>query len=386
MIMLTQAATTPSAATLGITVDVIADEHGFTRLQGEWDGLLASSASDTPFLAWAWMRAWSTHLAGSAALRVMAVRDRGELVAIAPLMLTRRGFASTLEFLGIGGAGADYLDIIVRVGRERDALEALTTTLHALQLPLYLDHLPPASLAARLQTMLAPNGWTAIESSPDVCPCIDLAGHANWDSYLATLGSAHRANVRRRLRAIAAGFDVRFAKVETEDDRRSALSVLIDLNRERWATRGGTTAFESPDLCDFHDEVTWSALRDGTLRLYTLALNGVVVAVMYGFVRQQRFFFFQHGFSEAYAKTSIGLVLMARTIQAALAEGLTGFDMLYGHESYKKLWARDERRLGRLQLFPPRLGGTLLRRRADTRRALGVLASQLGLKAHRDPS
>ena len=377
--MFTQAATEPAVVTRGLTVDVIGDESGFSHLQGEWDGLLASSASNTPFLTWAWMRAWWTHLAGSAALRVMAVRDGGELVAIAPMMLTRRGLSSTLEFLGIGGAGPDYLDLIVRAGREREAIDALATTLHTVQLPLYLDHLPPASLAAQLHTTLAASGWTAIESSPDVCPFINLSGHT-WDSYLGTLGSAHRANVRRRLRSIAAGYDVRFAKVETEEDRRSALSVLIELNRERWATRGGTTAFESPDLCDFHDEVTWSALRDGTLRLYTLSLDGVVAAVMYGFARQQRFFFFQHGFSETYAKASIGLVLMALTIQAALADGMTEFDMLYGHEAYKRLWTRDERRLGRLQMYPPRVTGTLLRRTAETRRAVRAIAHQLGLK------
>jgi CelD/BcsL family acetyltransferase involved in cellulose biosynthesis len=377
--MLTQTAIAPSVTTPGITVDVIGDESGFIRLHDEWDGLLASSASNTPFLTSAWMRAWWAHLAASASLRVMAVRDGGALIAVAPMMLTRRGLSSTLEFLGIGGAGADYLDLIIHTGREREAIDALATTLHSLQFPLYLDHLPPAALATRLQSALATSGWTSIETSPDVCPFINLSGHS-WDSYLATLGSAHRANVRRRLRAIAAGFDVQFAVAETEDQRRTALSALIDLNRERWANRGGTTAFQSPDLCAFHDDVTWSMLRDRTLRLYTLTLNGAIAAVMYGFARQQRFFFFQHGFSEAYAKASIGLVLMALTVRTAIEDGMTEFDMLYGHETYKRLWAREERRLGRLQLFPPRVSGTLLRRTAETRSAVRAFAHQLGLK------
>jgi CelD/BcsL family acetyltransferase involved in cellulose biosynthesis len=188
--------------------------------------------------------------------------------------------------------------------------------------------------------------------------------------------------VRRRLRSLAAGFDVGFNAVQGETDRHDALTTLIGFNTERWADRGGTTAFESPELCAFHHDATRAALADGSLRLYVLTLNGVTAAVMYGFARHQRFYFFQHGFSEAYSKFSIGLVLMALTIQAAIQDGITEFDMLYGHESYKRLWAREHRPLGRLQLFPPRLGGTLLRREVETRRALRVFAHQLGLKRH----
>jgi CelD/BcsL family acetyltransferase involved in cellulose biosynthesis len=383
MLAPTTALATPSATT-GLTIDAIEDVQGFDRLKGEWDALLDASASRTPFLTWGWLRSWWMHLAGSATLHIIVVRQRGELIGIAPMMRTRRGIshASVLEFLG-AGAGSDYLDVIVRTGREPDTLDVLASAFDSLQLPLYLDNLPPASAAAQLQSALASTGWTAIDSSPDVCPFINLAGHT-WDSYLATLGSAHRANVRRRMRALAAGFEVRFEAVQAEADRRPALTALIELSKQRWAERGGNTAFESPALCAFHDEATHVALADGSLRLYVLSLNGTVAAVMYGFARQGHFYFYQHGFSDEYARFSIGLVLMALTIQAAIAEGLTEFDMLYGHESYKRLWTREERPLGRLQLFTPRISGTLLRREADTRRALRTLAYQLGLKRHEE--
>lgn len=376
--MLIPTAFAPTVTPAGVTVDVIGDVQGFDRLRGEWPELLAASASNTPFLTWDWLRAWWTHLAGSSTLNLLVLRDRSQLIAVAPMMVARRGLSTGLEFLGVG-AGADYLDIIIRRGRERDAISALVTTLHALQLPLYLDHLPPGSCSEQLGTELTTHGWKTLDSSPDVCPFIDLTGHT-WDTYLATLGASHRANVRRRLRAIEAGFETQFSMVETEAERHSALDALITLNRQRWSDRGGTTAFESPELCAFHDDVTRAALRSGSLRLYTLSLNGDVAAVMYGFAQDRRLFFFQHGFTEAYAKISVGLAVMALTIRAAIGEGLIEFDMLYGHESYKRLWARDERRLGRLQLFPPRISGVLLRRGVETRRALRAVAYQLGLK------
>ena len=50
---------------------------------------------------------------------------------------------------------------------------------------------------------IAPAGWKAwsTQQADAVCPFIRLEGHT-WDSYLATVGSSHRANVRRRIRNV----------------------------------------------------------------------------------------------------------------------------------------------------------------------------------------
>src|SRR5688572_18154453 len=115
-----------------VTVAVIDDVREFDRLRGEWNGLLEASAAATPFLTWSWLRSWWTHFGGAATLRLLVVRDRGELIGLAPMMLSRRGLQQSpaLEFLGLGGAGSDYLDAIVRPGDERAVVDALTSALH----------------------------------------------------------------------------------------------------------------------------------------------------------------------------------------------------------------------------------------------------------------
>jgi hypothetical protein len=60
------------------------------------------------------------------------------------------------------------------------------------------------------------------------------------------------------------------------------------------------------------------------------------------------------------------------------------FDMLYGHETYKKLWTREHRPLGRLMVFPPRLTGRWLQRHAETRHAVRAFVHRLGLKGSHD--
>lgn len=368
----------------GLTAEVFTDHSALAALSGEWDRLLASTPTPTPFLKAGWIDCLLRHTMDGQALNAIVVRNQGRLLAIAPLIRSRRGFgfSGRLEFLG-AAAGADYLDLLVADSDADAAIAAIATELHEQQEPIYLDHLPPSSRAARLGNELMRRGWTSIDTAPDVCPFIDLAGHS-WDSYLATLGSAHRANVRRRIRNLEASFKVEFALVDSQHARRDALDSLIRFSEQRWKERGGTSAFPDARMIAFHHAVTRIALDQGWLRFYTLSLNGVVAGVMYGFAIDDRFYFFQHGFDDAYGSYSAGLVLMALTVRAAIDSGMREFDMLYGHEAYKNLWARQQRPLSRLQLFPPRITGSLLRRQAETRQALRVMAHQLGLRPGHD--
>ena len=362
-----------------MTADVITDAAAFAQLLSEWDSLLAAGAARTPFLTATWIDCWRRYAMRGRSLHVIAVRECGRLVGIAPLMRVHGGvsIADRLEFLGTGSAGADYLDVIARRGAGNAVTAAIAASIHARNLPVYLDHLPPQSLAAAITAPLQALGWTALQESPDVCPFIDLNGHT-WDSLLASLGTAHRANVRRRLRKLDASFDVSFRLVDSHCGRRDALDRLVHISEHRWRTRGGTTAFPDQEMIAFHHAITAQAMADNWLRLYALSLNGVISAVMYGFALDDRFYFYQHGFDDRYAGYSLGLALMALTIRAAIDDGMREFDFLYGHEPYKSLWARHQRPLSRLELFPPRITGALLRRKAETRRALKVMAHQLG--------
>jgi CelD/BcsL family acetyltransferase involved in cellulose biosynthesis len=209
-----------------------------------------------------------------------------------------------------------------------------------------------------------------------VCPIIPLAGQT-WDSFLASLGSSHRANIRRRLKALGEKFDLQFERVTTDAARREALAALIGWHESRFADRGGTTAFMTPALRAFHDEATRRALDRGWLRMYVLRLNDAPAAVMYGFFLNRQFYFYQHGFDDQYRQHSAGLALMALSVRAAIDEGADTFDMLWGTESYKALWARDHRRLQQIHLFPPDLGGRLHRRALAARRHLGTLARRV---------
>jgi CelD/BcsL family acetyltransferase involved in cellulose biosynthesis len=361
-----------------MTSDIITDGAALERLRPDWNALVMATPAATPFLTWEWMTTWWRHVGIGSELFIVTVRDDDGLVAIAPWFRKRTwALNSRLHFLGTGGAGSDYLDVIVRPGAEDQAIDAIARALDGTTSTLHLDHLPAASMSERLSPALGRTGWTPLQSRPDVCPFIELSGHT-FDSYLRTLGASHRANFRRRLRELQRRFAVSFSSA-SDGQRSHALNRLFHFHRERWGGRG-STAFTTMPLRGFHHDVSRQFRDAGWLRLFTLKLDGETAAVMYGFVLNGRFYFYQHGFAAAFAQYGVGLVLMGLTIKSAIEEACVEFDMLYGREPYKYLWARAERPLSRLQLFPPRLAGRLLRRQAETRLALRGFALAAGLR------
>jgi CelD/BcsL family acetyltransferase involved in cellulose biosynthesis len=342
------------------TIEIVDDPNRFEQLRGEWNELLQSSVADCLFLTWEWLYTWWKHLADDRRLFIVVVRSDATLIAIAPLALTvprGAGFLAlpSLEFLGTGVVGSDYLDIIVRAGAERETLDALATCLAGERAVLRLSQCRQgASAAEGLARVLGSSGWGECRQTTDACPFIRLAGHS-WESYLASLGSAHRYNFQRRFRNATKMFEVRFEQARSAAACRDALARLFTLHELRWNTRGGSDAFHTPAVRQFHEELSQVALERDWLRLFVLSLDGEPAAALYGFRYRHVFYFYQSGLEPRYQKHSVGLVAMGLAIKTAIDEGAQEYDLLHGQEAYKFHWTKDVRELDRLELYPPDL-------------------------------
>jgi CelD/BcsL family acetyltransferase involved in cellulose biosynthesis len=349
-----------------LTLERIEDASRFAALSAEWDALLANSDAASVFLTWEWMHAWWSHLGRGRRLRLLTVRQDGQLVAVAPLALAGPRLSRlvpfrTLQLLGSGVAGSDYLDVVLARDAREESLRGLAAALGRERFMLDLGRLAPgAALATELSAQLQRQGWSGREAKRETCPFIPLAGHT-WESYLALLGSAHRYNVQRRLRNLHRRHQVELVTVHTEAERGEALARLIALHEARWRGRGRSEAFSSPALVAFHQDFTRRALARGWLRLLELRLDGRAVAALYGLLYRGTFSFYQSGFDPDFARDSVGLVMMALAIRRALEEGAAEYDLLHGDEAYKSSWARAARAVTTLELYPPRLRGLACR-------------------------
>jgi CelD/BcsL family acetyltransferase involved in cellulose biosynthesis len=353
-------------------LEIINTEKRFEEIREEWMELLAHSSSDCVFLTWEWLYTWWKHLAGGMSganasptgrshqgrkLHILVIRSGGDLIAIAPLAspstkLIRLARIRALEFLGTGSVGSDYLDIIARRGREDEAMDILADYLQREKFVLDLKQLVKnRSLVLQLAARLQQQRWNRSEIQTNMCPFIDLSGHT-WKSFQAGLGPKHRYNFHRRLKNLHRDFDASFECIVSEDQRSAALATLVALHNKRMQERGGSDGLHSSELVGFHEELTRLALARGWLRLFVLTLNGERAAALYGFMYSKKFYFYQSGFDPRYSPHSVGLVTMGLAIEAAIEDGAEEFDLLHGDEKYKSLWAKEQRDLVRMELYP----------------------------------
>jgi CelD/BcsL family acetyltransferase involved in cellulose biosynthesis len=347
----------------------------FDALHPEWNDLLQRSRSDCIFLTHEWLRAWLTHLADDRKLSVLAARENGQLIGILPVALRRpqysRMIPRRLEFLGSGVIGSDYLDVIVDSHKESEVLDAFAHHLTVQGLMLQFSQLDrSACLARQLAHTLTTRHWSLSDVRINECPFISLRGHT-WDSYLSGLGSSQRYNFNRRLRSLEKTEGFRF-------ERQTPLDVVIQLHKMRWGERGGMSeAFQTDSIVAFHREFAQLAAARGWLRLMSLWIKDRPVAALYGLRYGSKFYFYQSGFDTAYARQSVGLVMMGLSIQEAVKEGAVEYDLLHGCEEYKFHWAQERRELGRIELYPPHVRGAFYKRCIGVNRAARQLVRRM---------
>jgi CelD/BcsL family acetyltransferase involved in cellulose biosynthesis len=361
-----------------IAVETLSDTGRLESARAEWEELLQASDSDGLFLSWDWLSTWWRHLGAGRLLSVLVLRAAGQVVGLAPFLASRRRVSGlrvpTLEFLGSGAVGSDYLDVVARRGWEDEVARTLGGYLARRRLALRLEGVSAAgALASRLAGALEGRGFSSGTVAMEPSPYIDLRGRT-FDAYLAGLGSEHRYAFRRKLRALSRRYATSFDMVRTEPERSEALATLVRLHTLRWRDRGGSSALHQPELVAFHEDVTRRALAGGYLRLFVLRLDGKPAAALYGFRCGRVFYFYQSGLDPAHARDSVGLVTMGLAIQRAIEEGAEEYDMLHGAEAYKFHWASATRELVRLELFPSGVRGAVWRRGRELDRAARRLA------------
>jgi CelD/BcsL family acetyltransferase involved in cellulose biosynthesis len=81
----------------------------------------------------------------------------------------------------------------------------------------------------------------------------------------------------------------------------------------------------------------------GLARVFALKAGSHTIAALYGFSAGKTFSFYQSGMDPAWARLSVGLVLVGCSIKEAIRHGHDTFDFLRGDESYKFQWATQSR-------------------------------------------
>ncbi len=292
------------------------------ELADEWDALAARTGS--AFATLSFHRTWWEHYGQGRRREVSAVRRTdGSLAAILPLYRWRERPLQVLRFVG-DGVG-DELGPICEPGDRALAAGALRE-----------------AVSGRLLVgeRLPGEGWAAAVGGSLVLregsPLVHL-GQASWDAFLALRSANFRQQLRRRERALFRDHEARFRLTSSPAELDRDFSSLVDLHRRRWHDRTSFLRHEP-----FHRAFAARTLEEGRLRLWHLEIAEAPVAAWLGFRVGSVEAFYQAGRDPSWDHASVGLVLLAHSIRAALEDGMDEYRFLRGAEPYKYRFADED--------------------------------------------
>jgi len=304
----------------------------------EWDRLLTASTIASPFLLYGYQSAWWSFLGGgeweNAALNIVAAREDGELVGIAPLFTTNDNEGEEVHFVGSLEI-SDYLDFIVSADRAdafiRGVLDHIHTgSGHAPKFVLcnIADNSPTIAV---LNELSRENSWDILVENAYHTPAIELAD--TWEDYLSGIDKKQRHEIRRKIRR---------AEGAEEDnvswyfvDPQAGLDKAIPEFTRLMAFDPDKEAFLTEKMRGQMDAIMRWAADEGILQLSFLTINGENVAGYLCFDHAGQIWVYNSGFNPNSQYYSPGWVLLSYLIQDAIEKHRTHFDFMRGDEKYK---------------------------------------------------
>lgn len=320
-----------------LQLDVVRDPDAILSLEPEWRALMAASTQKaTVYQSYDWAAACVRRLSPGTEACILTARERGRLVAVAPLMIDRLLGLKTMRWLG--GSRAIYGDVVADDAVDvaawlGSAFRELGTRLdvHSLQ----LENVRADARVVPYLDQVASKGATK------VAPSIDLAELGSFEVWRSRQSRNTRRSRSRRIKQLHAAGRVRFSFEPVGTLASERIAALLAMKRD-WAESRNVIS-RTIDDPDFESLVTALAAPDSRLdtRYSELTLDGRAIAIELGFVADGVYVSYLGAYDRAFEAFSPGMLQLESTLEACFTEGLVRFDLQPPADAYKQSLANS---------------------------------------------
>lgn len=356
-------------------------------LEADWRALEAD-ALVTPYQAYDWVRPFATTIGRAEGMEFRFVRvedGQGDLLALFPLVVTRRLGTHFAEF--IGGKHANYHMALYRpdfaealdAAAARQLLQEIGTAIGGID-ALFLINQPIA-----WQGIANPPAMLAAGQSPSRAYKLALEPGDGEGTLRRSMSKHARKKMTTKRNRFAEYGPSELIQARSEAEIERVLDAFLAQKAARFAQMGVPDPFATPAIRSFLREgAIGQPGRPPAIELYSLDLAGRSVATYVGAVQGKRFSGMATSFdllSET-SRTSPGEILLVELIKRKCQADLTMFDLGVGEARYKTTICDDSDELVDT-FFPLTAKGRAYAHYSQVKRALKrrIKASPLALKA-----
>jgi CelD/BcsL family acetyltransferase involved in cellulose biosynthesis len=335
--------------------------------------LLEPHLPPLPFVRFDWIDAWWRHLSadGLAIHDQLSLRvfhdENGDLVGIAPLMLTSRpgvGPAWTRQLQPIG-ADANITEIrglVAPTDVESNVVNALLDHLRGCSDT--WDWLLLSGVSHRVADDHTLTRFPQVQWRPETSSYVLRL--AAWGEVKRGLSRNGRESLRKcynslKREGISFGLDV----VRSRQATPAAIENFFRLHTAR-SNRTGTVphpdVFRQDHARRFLIDVCERFADRDALRIFQITIGGDVVATRIGFVVGDSLYLYYSGYDPEFSRFSIMTTLLAEAVQYAVSEGFTSVNLSTGKDASKQRWRPREITYRDAEIVSPSIRGRLAHR------------------------
>lgn len=305
----------------------ILSEESLEGAASSWDEWRRSLKWGSVFVLPAWLRAWWDAFGGDAELYLRTLRDGGQVVGFAPLMVSK----GTACFVGHADV-CDYLDFVAVPGYESVLFETLLDDLRAngIRRMELRPVRPDSTVRTYLESVACRRGYEVLCHPDDVSLELDLP--VTWHEYLAMLKNRQRHEIRRKLRRLSEAGGVEHRCVDPGPRLQEYLDAFLRLFS---LSRDEKAGFMTPRMEAFFRSLGRSMAEIRLLRFGILELDGVPAAMTMGFHLDGWQYLYNSAYSPVLDHLSVGLVCKVLCLKESIERGAKKWSFLKGSESYK---------------------------------------------------
>ena len=292
----------------------------------QWNGLHRGSAVGTVFQTYEWANAWWQAFGDRYRLLCIAVTDEDRVLGMAPLMSA----ANAKDWHFLADVNSDYCDFATITNRYSvlDRLLSFFVRDYRDWNRLSLRNIPEQSTTlATLATLCEKYGLGLQIGKRIVAPEIRFSDEPQ--DYRV------KYSVRRHCNRLERLGKVEFRVLQDARELPKTLDLLYRQHRSRYRQKGVRSLFEDPLCRRFYELLAYEFLDKGWLHFSQLLLNGIPLAVHYGFEYDRVLTWYKPAFDLDYRQYSPGTVLIKNLIGYAQQRRLRALDFTIGDEEFK---------------------------------------------------
>lgn len=347
---------------MSLRIRRVETEAEFQSLAGAWADLAERSGQTSPFLSHDWFTCCWPAVGPARRAEVLLVENGGQLMAAVPLMRWKerqRGIPVRRLAL-LECPDTPYIDVLLD-GPARPVATALIEHLAARRDwdVTSLQKLPAASpIVKELESALPGRlPWRRAEGS--LSPYLAITG--DWEAFWKGTSQRFKKTYRNIQNRLERAGEVRIEEHTTVDADGPLFGELLELSRRSWKGDRGVAIATMPNMHGFFVALTRRASARGWLALWTLRLDGRLVAMEYQLRHAGRVNALRADFDPALRDASPGSALNFAIARALFERGgVHEYDMGPGLNEYKMRWATGNHEGAHFMMYRPTLYGRLL--------------------------